>query len=145
MANNTNTEILLARLIGVIDRLDKNLDRIATALEKSIPEKPAPNYRLNIDKFPTFDWSSIDAVVEKGDKYGASIVLWDGKRFARRSPDNSYGTDIWFSRACGRQPDGRVKYERLITFSKPEEKKIRAIWQSQRFAPSREAEDAIGY
>src|SRR5689334_6949166 len=93
------------------------LIRIADALERMAPAMPkAPNYQYPIEAFPNFDWESINAVVEKQDQYGVAVVAWGGQVWVRRSPANKYGGAIWFSRAVGKDEEGKTFYERLITF-----------------------------
>ncbi|PSF33871.1 hypothetical protein C7H19_19295 [Aphanothece hegewaldii CCALA 016] len=111
------------------------LEKIAIALDRLAPEKPAPNYKQSLKNFPTFDWSSIDAEVEKMDRYGAAIVIWNNQRYVRRSPENSYGAAIFFTRCVGKDETGKNKYERLITFEPIQELKVRPI--------SRDAESMI--
>lgn len=111
------------------------LEKIAIALDALKPEKPAPNYKQSLKNFPTFDWSIIGAEVEKSDHYGAATVLWQGKRFVRRSPENNYGAAIFFTRCVGKDETGKNKYERLITFEPIQELKVRPI--------SRDAESMI--
>jgi hypothetical protein len=118
-----------------LERIVNALERIATALEVAQGEKPAPNYRKDLKNFADFDWNSIGAEVEKSDRYGVATVLWQGKRFVRRSPENAYGAAIFFTRCVGKEEDGRNKYERLITFTPADEIKVRAI--------SREAESML--
>jgi hypothetical protein len=120
-----------------LNRIADALERIATALELTAGEKPAPNYREDIKNYPKFDWTSIGAEVLKADRYGAGLVRWRGKNYTRRSPQNNFGTTVFFSRCTGKDETGRNVYERLITFSPVEEVKIRPI--------SREAESSIGY
>ncbi len=114
------------------DRLIQVLERIANALERLSPQE-APNYRRSLKNWQEFDWSDIGAVVMGKDKFGPTVVEWQGKEFKRRSPENAYGAVIFFSRAIGKDGD-RTLYERLITF-KDSEDKIRPI--------SREAEGVI--
>lgn len=118
-----------------LERIANALERIAIALETAQGEKPAPNYKQDLKNFANFDWNSIGAEVEKSDRYGVATVIWQGKRFVRRSPENAYGAAIFFTRCVGKDEDGRNKYERLITFTPVEEIKVRAI--------SREAESLI--
>lgn len=110
---------LIERLIGVVER-------IARALEASNPEPPAPNYKADIKEYPDYQWDAIGAEIEQVDRYGAATVLWRGKRFVRRSPENSYGAVVFFSRCVGKDESGKDKYERLITFEKSDHK-VRSI------------------
>jgi hypothetical protein len=111
------------------------LERIAIALEAMKPEKPAPNYRQDLKNFATFDWSKIEAQVEKTDQYGVAVVLWNGQRYLRRSPENAFGAAIFFTRCIGKDETGKNKYERLITFESKGDIAVRPI--------SREAESLL--
>ncbi len=104
------------------------LERIADALERLAPQTTAaPNYQRPLDEFPTFDWESIGVEVVKKDRYGAGVVIWQGKQFTRRSPENEFGAAVWFARCVGKDENGRNKYERLITFSSVQERKIKPV------------------
>jgi len=104
------------------------LERIADALERLAPQTTvAPNYQRPLDEFPTFDWESIGVEVVKKDRYGAGVVIWQGKQFTRRSPENEFGAAVWFARCVGKDENGRNKYERLITFSSVQERKVKPI------------------
>lgn len=92
------------------------LSRIAITLEQMIPLQAAPNYQFALDKFATFDWPSIGAVVADYDSDGASAILWRKNVYLRRSPTNKFGAAIWFSRCVGRDEKGANIYEKLITF-----------------------------
>ena len=100
----------------------------------SVSKAKPPGYTRDITEFPKFNWPSIDAKVIEFDDYGPTIVEWNRHRYYRRSPENNFGTAIFFSRSLGKKEDGGNNYERLITFKpKPE---VTAI--------SRAAEAAIG-
>ena len=66
-------------------------------------------------EFTTFDWATIQAQVVETDRYGPTIVCWQGKQYLRRSPNNNFRTAVWYSRYVGRRGEVRV-YDRLITF-----------------------------
>ncbi|MBW4674719.1 MAG: single-stranded DNA-binding protein [Desmonostoc geniculatum HA4340-LM1] len=101
--------------------------RIADALERIAPATPkAPNYQYPIEAFANFDWESIGAVIEQKDQYGAGVVLWGGHTWTRRAPLNKFGAAIWFSRAVGKDEEGKPTYERLITF-KPHNTKAEPV------------------
>lgn len=101
----------------------EELQRIASALERLSPAS-APDYRFSLEDFPTFDWASIGAKIEATDRYGVAVVSWSGHRYKRRSPENSYGASIYFSRCIGKDDQGKNLYERLIKF---EEKKLDGV------------------
>jgi hypothetical protein len=90
------------------------LESIADALNRLAPSTP-PNYEHDLSEYKTFDWSRINASVEKRDQYGVAVVKWRGHLFTRRSPSNKFGEAIWFSRCVGKN-DSQNTYERLITF-----------------------------
>jgi hypothetical protein len=93
------------------------LEKLADAVQQLVPATTAaPNYQRPLENFQAFDWSSIGAVVERSDQYGAAIVSWRGLQFVRRSPSNKFGEIIFFSRCVGKDDDGNNKYERLISF-----------------------------
>ena len=98
------------------ERALRALDRIADALERLAPLPPIPSYQFPIEAFSTFDWKSIGAVVEQCDSSGATVICRNGLYFTRRSPANKFGEAIWFSRSVGKDENGQINYERLITF-----------------------------
>ena len=102
--------------IEIQERQAIALEKIAQLIERSLPRQPAPNYRAVLEKFSEFDWSSINAQVELTDQFGVATVIWQGDRYKRRSPNNSYGAVIYFSRSVGKDERGNTQYERLITF-----------------------------
>ncbi|NET61713.1 MAG: hypothetical protein F6K47_38020 [Symploca sp. SIO2E6] len=120
------------QLLNILTQIAISQDRIATAIERQTPAQPAPNIQRPLSEFRDFNWASIGAEVVKGDQYGAGVVIWEGKQFLRRSPENQFGVSIWFARCVGKDQDGRNKYERLITFKPIQEQKLKPI--------SREAE-----
>ena len=122
------TDDQVNQLVTVLTQLAINTDRIANALERMAPQNAAaPNYQRLLEEFPTFDWDSIGAEVVKGDRYGAGVVIWQGKQFVRRSPENEFGAAVWFARCIGKDESGRNKYERLITFSPVQERKVKPV------------------
>ncbi|WP_066425114.1 single-stranded DNA-binding protein [Anabaena sp. 4-3] len=101
------------------------LERIADLLDKATTSTKAPNYQRKIEEFKHFDWSTIDATVERADQYGAAIVTWKGYQFVRRSPSNKFGAAVWFSRCTGKdETTGENVYERLITFKPLADKEV---------------------
>lgn len=114
--NNDEFSMLMTVLLRIADALD----RMAPPVQK------APNYQYPIEAFPDFDWGSIGATVEQSDSSGAGLVIWGGQIWTRRSPSNRYGAAIWFSRAVGKNDDGSILYERLITF-KPRNTEVEPI------------------
>ncbi|HEY9707011.1 MAG TPA: single-stranded DNA-binding protein [Oculatellaceae cyanobacterium] len=89
------TDDQVNQLVTVLTQLAVNTDRIANALERMAPQTTAaPNYQRPLEEFPCFDWDSIGAEVVKGDRYGAGVVIWQGKQFVRRSPDSG----VWCCR-----------------------------------------------
>jgi len=103
------------------------LEKMIQLLERSLPRQPAPNYRAILENFHEFDWSSINAQVEITDQSGVATVIWQGDRYKRRSPNNSYGAVIYFSRSIGKDERGNTQYERLITFEPFAEIKVEPI------------------
>lgn len=99
-------------LCNILLRQAQALEAIAQRLEslEQAQGKPAPDYQFDIGQFKNFDWGQINATIEKRDQYGAAIVLWRGRQYLRRSPQNKYSPAIWFSRKVG------GSYERLATF-----------------------------
>jgi len=114
---------------------DGDFDRLLTALrviwrelreikqllaEREPPSSPpsAPNLRRLLTDYPNFDWAAIGAVVKQRDDDGPALVEWRGNLYTRRT-NPKFGAEIWFSRATGRDEDGEVSYERLITFAEP--------------------------
>jgi len=88
--------------------------------EREPPSSPpsAPNLRRLLTDYPNFDWAAIGAVVKQRDDDGPALVEWRGNLYTRRT-NPKFGAEIWFSRATGRDEDGEVSYERLITFAEP--------------------------
>lgn len=105
-------------LSGIVGGLAANLAGIRAALEQiaAFMAPAGPSYKRPIGEYLTFDWSSIGAEVVKSDEFGPSVVEWNGKLWTRRSPENKFGEAIWFSAPAGKDADGNVKYDRLITF-----------------------------
>lgn len=103
--------------IGLMQRQNALLERIATSLERMAPDGGAPNIQKNIEEFRSFDWGSIGAKVVQSDSHGPATVEHGGKIYTRRSPQNKYDAAIWFSRSTGEKDgEGRTIYERLISF-----------------------------
>jgi hypothetical protein len=103
------------------------LESIAASLQTmaGVQQKGARHTR-QLAQFKTFDWSSINAVVDKSDRYGAAVVICGGQIYTRKSkPD--FGEDIWFSRSLGKGEDGRSQYDVLIKFAAPQ--KVRSLSQ----------------
>lgn len=94
------------------------LEQLAFGLEQLIPPKSAPNYVRPLAEFASFDWASLGAEVVYRDRHGVAQVRWGGHDYIRRCPQNKFGDAIWFSRANGRDENGNLAYERLITFKK---------------------------
>ncbi len=114
------------------------LEKIAQILERFLPRQPAPNYKAILENFPNYDWSSIGAEIETSDRFGVASVIWQGDRYKRRSPQNAYGTVIYFSRCVGKNEDGTNKYERLITFEPFQDLKVQPISRNAEIAISNE-------
>ncbi len=94
------------------------LDDIAGSLRTLAASAPqtTPDYQRRLEEYAGFDWQAIGAVVLDTDNDGPSAVEWRGRRYTRRAPQNKFDAAIWFSRAAGKDEDGTVHYERLITF-----------------------------
>jgi hypothetical protein len=84
--------------------------------QMALSSNPAPNYQRPLSEYPTFDWSSIGAIVLNRDDDGVTAVEWNGQVFTRRSPSNKFAEAVWFSRHLGQDSDGNKRYARLITF-----------------------------
>lgn len=117
----------LRSLYKLLHDNNQSLERIAKLLEEESAQKEAPNYQLRLEDFATFNWASIDAIVERHDAQGAAIVSWKGKQFVRRSPTNKYGPVVFFSRCTGKDEQGDNQYERLCTFKSLERVKVEPI------------------
>lgn len=113
MSENPNTDILSNAVL-------QQLARIADALEKLAAggEPVAPNYQRPLEDYAHFDWSSIGAEVVRSDDDGPTHVEHRGMLYIRRCPDNKFGEAIWYSRAVGKDEDGKNKYVSLISFRK---------------------------
>jgi ssDNA-binding DdrB-like protein len=131
--NSSQSDDRIERLITVLGQrmngMNKTLQMIAESLqgveshlrEMAVSSNPAPNYRRPLSDYRDFDWASIDAILLKEDRDGATEVEWNGQLFTRRSPENKFDAAIWFSRCVGKDADGNNKYVRLITFKAPSE------------------------
>lgn len=121
------------RLISLLAAQTASLNRIALALEAiALTNAPAPNFVKPIELYADFDFTAIGASVKGRDANGPTELEWGGYLWTRRSPQNKFGEAIWFSRATGKDPEGQVKYARLITFKKlteaePLPRKVEAI------------------
>jgi hypothetical protein len=82
----------------------------------AVTSNPAPNYQRPLSEYPTFDWSSIGAIVLNRDDDGVTAVEWNGQVFTRRSASNKFPEAVWYSRHIGQDVDGNRRYVRLITF-----------------------------
>ena len=129
MSDMDRTEKLIVTLGQRLSALNELLQMIAESLQGiesnlrqiAVSSNPAPNYQRPLDEYPTFDWPTIGATVLNRDGDGPTAVEWNGQVFTRRSPDNSFGSAIWFSRSAGKDSEGKNKYVRLITFKPPSE------------------------
>jgi DdrB-like protein len=107
---------------AIVQAIAISLQEIESHLRQIVVSfNPAPNYQRTLSEYLGFDWSSIGATVLKEDSDGVSLVEWNGKTFTRRSANNKYPEAIWFSRPAGKDADGNIKYERLVTFKRPSE------------------------
>lgn len=98
-------------LLAVLDDIAASLRTIAASAPQTTPD-----YQRRLEEFAGFDWQAIDATVLDTDNDGPAAVEWRGRRYTRRAPQNKFDAAIWFSRSTGRDEDGTVHYERLITF-----------------------------
>lgn len=98
------------QLLAVLDRIARGLETIA------LSNATEPAFVKSLDDYPTFDWSTIGAVVTEQDRDGATVVEWGGYSWKRRNPSNNFGDAIFYTRPIGKKEDGSNKYARLITF-----------------------------
>lgn len=103
---------LLERMASALEAQERHLCAIA----ESAPKR-APGYRRGLSEFAAFDWSSINATVLDVDRDGVAVVEWHGFEYKRRAPMNAFGAAIWFSRAIGKDAEGRTAYDILIKFA----------------------------
>lgn len=103
-------------LIRVLRHQADALERLAEAVIQLLPSAVTPHYHYPLEQFASFDWPSIGALVEQIDQHGPAVVLWNGRRFTRRWPQDKFGKAIWFSRCIGMGEDSKLRYESLITF-----------------------------
>ena len=108
------------KLLTALRVIWRELREIKQLLAEREPPSPpaAPNLRRLLTDYPNFDWAGIGAVVKQRDDDGPALVEWRGNLYTRRT-NPKFGAEIWFSRATGRDEDGEVSYERLITFAEP--------------------------
>lgn len=109
---NDFEQALLAVLASIDQRLEALVDAGASA---------APNYQRRLADYKGFHWESIGAGVLERDEFGPAAVEWRGMRYTRRAPQNKFDAAIWFSKASGKDEDGAVRYDRLITFKEQAE------------------------
>jgi len=108
----------LLTALRVIWRELREIKQLLAEREPPSSPPPAPNLRRLLADYPNFDWQAIGAVVKQRDDDGPALVEWRGNLYTRRT-NPKFGAEIWFSRATGRDEDGEVSYERLITFAEP--------------------------
>jgi len=97
-----------------------HIETIVT-LQKSILttlQPKAPNFKYDLETYFYFDWQKIQATVLTEDAQGASLVQWGGYTWTRRTDAGTYGDTVWFTRADGKDSNGKNQYIRLITFKK---------------------------
>lgn len=125
---------LMERFVQALEAQNRLLGQIGITLDRlagaGVDPDEGPEFEKGLEAFKDFDWSTINASVLATDEFGATLVEWQGRPWKRRSPENEFGTAIWFSRCVGKDDSGRNLYAKLITF-KPTGK-VKAI--------SREAE-----
>lgn len=92
------------------------LGRIAGALEAAKPAEPE-TITLPIALFKTFDYAQIGCRVFAEDEFGVAQIfsMAEGRVYTRRTNDK-FGSEIWFSRGDGKNPDNTPRYKRLIEF-----------------------------
>jgi len=117
--NQTNE--ILHTISETLQDIESHLRQIA------VSSNPAPNYKRPLSDYQNFDWASIGATVLKEDSEGVTEVEWNDQVFKRRSGNNTFGAAIWFSRAVGKDLEGKNKYVRLITFNVPSESEPIAV------------------
>lgn len=101
-------------LSGMLGSIAASLAEIARNTARERPE--APDLQRPLDAFTHFDWASIDATVVREDEFGPALVEWEGRLWTRRAPENKFDAALWFSRAAGKDDEGKQRYLRLITF-----------------------------
>jgi hypothetical protein len=108
---------------SILHSIAETLRKVESHLRKiALAHIPAPDYYRPLDVYPTFDWSSIDAIVVDQDDYGyVTAVEWNGQVFARRFSEDFLHPAVWFSCRTGRDANGDGRYFRLITFAGTEE------------------------
>lgn len=103
------------RELAVLRGISLQLQRIGDLLEGR-DQDGGPNYYRPLSEYPSFDWPSIGAQVVSQDEHGATVVKYRGREWKRRTRPK-FGTEVWFSRANGRDEAGTIQYLRLITFT----------------------------
>jgi hypothetical protein len=103
------------------------LESIASSLQSMAgAQQKGARHTRPIEQFKTFNWSTINAMVDKSDRYGAAVVHCNGHIYTRKSKPE-FGDDVWFSRSLGKSEDGRSQYDVLIKFIAPP--KVRSLSQ----------------
>ena len=97
------------------ERLYALLTRIAVALEaQQEPEDDTLTFPLS--DFAAFAWTKIGATIVDRDSDGVSIIRTANGKMAKRRSNDKFGTEIWFSYADGKAPDGTNKYRKVVEF-----------------------------
>lgn len=97
------------------ERLYALLTRIAVALEaQQEPEDDTLTFPLS--DFAGFAWSTIGATIVQRDADGVAIIRTANGKMAKRRSNDKFGTEIWFSYADGKAPDGTNKYHKVVEF-----------------------------
>lgn len=97
------------------ERLYALLTRIAVALEaQQEPEDDTLTFPLS--DFSAFAWTKIGATIVDRDSDGVSIIRTANGKMAKRRSNDKFGTEIWFSYADGKAPDGTNKYRKVVEF-----------------------------
>lgn len=96
-----------------------NLNVEVAAAMKAIAAANPPNWQRSLKGYRNGWVGAIGANLIASDQDGPTVVSWCGHVYTRRSGENKqYGAAIWFSRAVGKDSEGKNKYVRLITFKR---------------------------
>jgi hypothetical protein len=97
------------------ERLYALLTRIAEALEAQ-REPDDDTLTFPLSDFSAFAWSTIGATIVQRDADGVSIIRTANGKMAKRRSNDKFGTEVWFSYADGKAPDGTNKYHKVVEF-----------------------------
>ena len=117
---------------------------IATLRELKPQAPPALNMVFPIEEYHGFDFAQIGARVIAHDEDGPTIIERDGRQYRRRSPQNKFGGDVWYSKSLGKEENGKPLYEILVSFKEIDDSKVDPLSPNAQRAIARKATQSGG-